>query len=214
MGMKVDGSPPLVAVEDMLYEEDVLRNAFSLKYWLRYVEAKRKSPPAARNMVFERALKQLPGSYKLWRLYLADRLEQIKGQSPLGSAYEQTVIVFERALVSMHKMPRIWLEYLGFLVGLPRVTQTRRAFDRALHALPVTQHERVWPLYLRFVSELGVVETAVRVYRRHLKVGGRARAQARATVLRSSRASLARALSASPIRTASMVPPRLCAHAR
>ena len=28
------------------------------------------------------------------------------------------------------------------------VTRTRRAFDRALCALPITQHERIWQIYL------------------------------------------------------------------
>jgi hypothetical protein len=148
----------------------VLRNGFSLKYWLRYADAKRKDPVAERNVVFERALKHLPGSYKLWHRYLKDRREQLKGHSPLGAAANQTVVVFERALVYMHKMPRIWIEYLELLLELPRATHTRHAFDRALRSLPVTQHERIWPLYLRFVSRLGVTETAVRIYRRYLKV--------------------------------------------
>ena len=28
------------------------------------------------------------------------------------------------------------------------VTRTRRAFDRALCALPITQHDRIWQIYL------------------------------------------------------------------
>jgi len=78
---------------------------------------------------------------------------------------------YERALVSMHKMPRIWMEYLEFLVQQKLVTRTRRAFDRALMALPVTQHDRIWVLYLRFINQPGIpAETAVRVYRRYLKL--------------------------------------------
>lgn len=83
---------------------------------------------------------------------------------------------YERSLVSMHKMPRVWLEYLvrrgalaacaqsnalgtcmqglaraalqEFLVEQGMITHTRRAFDRALCALPITQHDRIWQLYL------------------------------------------------------------------
>lgn len=155
---------------DILYEEDLLRNSYSLKYWLRYLDAKRRSAPASRNVVYERALKHLPGSYKLWRMYLRDRREQVKAKCRAGRAHDELVNVHERALVYMHKMPRIWLDYLELLCELPRPTHTRHAFDRALRALPLTQHERVWPLYLTFVSRLGVTETAVRVYRRYLKV--------------------------------------------
>lgn len=79
--------------------------------------------------------------------------------------------VFERALVTMHKMPRIWSDYLEFLMSQKLITRTRRAFDRALQSLPVTQHDRIWILYLRFINQPGIpVETAVRVYRRYLKL--------------------------------------------
>ena len=70
-------------------------------------------------------------------------------------------------------MPRIWLDYCEFLVAQGRITRTRRTFDRALRALPITQHHRLWPLYLSFVRRYPLPETAVRVYRRYLKVGGR-----------------------------------------
>ena len=49
---------------DLLYEEDILRNGYSLKYWWRYMEAKQRAPAKQRNMIVERALKYLPGSYK------------------------------------------------------------------------------------------------------------------------------------------------------
>jgi pre-mRNA-splicing factor SYF1 len=51
-----------------------------------------------------------------------------------------------------------------------KVTKTRRTFDRALQALPLTQHNRIWPLYIQFVRSHNLPETAIRVYRRHLKL--------------------------------------------
>lgn len=68
------------------------------------------------------------------------------------------------------QMPRIWIDYCQFLVLQCKITRSRRSFDRALRALPVTQHPRIWPLYLRFVRSLPLPETAIRVYRRYLKV--------------------------------------------
>ena len=68
------------------------------------------------------------------------------------------------------QMPRIWLDYCEFLMNQGLITRTRRTFDRALRALPITQHPRIWPLYLKFVNLHNIPETAVRVYRRHLKV--------------------------------------------
>ena len=59
--------------------------------------------------------------------------------------------------------------YLSSLTDQRLLTRARRTFDRALRALPVTQHDRVWPLYLKLVSLPGVpVETSFRVYRRYL----------------------------------------------
>ncbi|KAJ2485168.1 pre-mRNA-splicing factor syf1 [Coemansia sp. RSA 2050] len=47
------------------------------------------------------------------------------------------------------------------------VTTARRTFDRALRALPVTQHRLVWPSYLRFARRVGGLVTE-RVYSRYL----------------------------------------------
>ena len=67
-------------------------------------------------------------------------------------------------------MPRIWLDYCQFLMDQCKVTRTRRTFDRALQALPLTQHHRIWPLYIKFVHLHNIPETTVRIYRRYLKV--------------------------------------------
>ena len=138
----------LLADTDLLYEEDILRNAYSLKYWWRYLDAKKRAPPKQRNMIAERALKYLPGSYKVWKMYLKDRRDQVKHRRPDDPAIENLNHTYERALVTMHKMPRIWLNYLEFLTGQHKLTFTRHAFDRALRALPVTQHERIWDCLL------------------------------------------------------------------
>lgn len=59
-------------------------------------------------MLFERALKHIPGSYKLWRAYLMERRKQIRKKCITDPAFVAANDVHERALVFMHKMPRIW----------------------------------------------------------------------------------------------------------
>lgn len=66
-------------------------------------------------------------------------------------------------------MPRIWIDYLQHLIATPRITKTRRVFDKALRALPITQHIRIWHLYLAWAKKIGG-ETALKVYKRYLKV--------------------------------------------
>ncbi|XP_071719705.1 uncharacterized protein [Rutidosis leptorrhynchoides] len=156
--------------DDLLYEEELLRNPFSLKLWWRYLIARTESPFKKRSIIYERALKALPGSYKLWLAYLRERLELVRNLPISHSQYQTLNNTFERALVTMHKMPRIWIMYLTSLTEQKLVTRTRRTFDRALCALPVTQHDRIWELYLVFVSQRGCpIETSLRVYRRYLK---------------------------------------------
>eukprot|EP00271_Cylindrocystis_brebissonii_P006272 TRINITY_DN18983_c0_g1_i1.p1 TRINITY_DN18983_c0_g1~~TRINITY_DN18983_c0_g1_i1.p1 ORF type:complete len:1191 (+),score=302.06 TRINITY_DN18983_c0_g1_i1:168-3740(+) len=155
---------------DLLYEEEILRNPFSLKLWWRYLQARRDGPVKARKILFERALIALPGSYKLWNAYLQERQAGVRGLSIRNPACAALSNTYERALVTMHKMPRIWLNYLDHLIEQKEVTKARRTFDRALRSLPATQHDRIWELYLKFVQRDEVpIETALSVYRRFLK---------------------------------------------
>lgn len=95
----------------------------------------------------------------------------VKINSLILVSFKEVFATFERALVFMNKMPRIWIEYCDFAVKTGRVTQTRRIFDRALRSLPVTQHKRIWPAYLDFVTaKHHIPETAMRIYKRYLKV--------------------------------------------
>lgn len=157
---------------DLPYEEEILHHPYSVKCWMRYIEHKvgtgAKGHPV--NILYERALKELPGSYKLWYNYLRLRRLQTKGKCIADALYEDANNAHERALVFMHKMPRVWLDYCQYLMDQHYITKTRHAFDRALRALPITQHSRIWPKYLAFVNKYELPETAVRVYRRYLKL--------------------------------------------
>ncbi|KAI3868579.1 hypothetical protein MKX03_015071 [Papaver bracteatum] len=156
--------------DDLLYEEEILRNPFSLKLWWRYLIDRKESPFKKRSVMYERALKALPGSYKLWYAYLRERLQIVRNLPVTHSQYEILNNTFERALFTMHKMPKIWIMYLQTLTEQNLVTHTRRSFDRALCALPVSQHDRIWGSYIYFVSQKGIpIQTSLRVYRRYLR---------------------------------------------
>ena len=75
------------------------------------MQIKTTAPFAQRRMLYERALKALPGSYKLWNMYLRERRDKIKKKCITDKSYESLNNTYERALVFMHKMPRIWLDY-------------------------------------------------------------------------------------------------------
>lgn len=58
--------------------------------------------------------------------------------------------------------------YLEILTTMKKGTVARKAFDRALQSLPITQHDIIWDLYITWAKEFGVEHTTVRVYRRYL----------------------------------------------
>uniref|UniRef100_A0A3B3ZZI7 Pre-mRNA-splicing factor Syf1-like N-terminal HAT-repeats domain-containing protein n=1 Tax=Periophthalmus magnuspinnatus TaxID=409849 RepID=A0A3B3ZZI7_9GOBI len=56
---------PITASEDddLPYEEEIIRNPYSVKCWMRYIEFKQNGSKTTLNMIYERALKELPGRY-------------------------------------------------------------------------------------------------------------------------------------------------------
>ncbi|KAJ2451831.1 pre-mRNA-splicing factor syf1 [Coemansia sp. RSA 2336] len=155
---------------DLAFEEEVIRNPYKLKGWLLYLDHKKPTPQAL-TIIYERALKSLPGSYKLWRNYLLHRTSLVKGKNPIyfQRDFDKTLVCFERALLLLHKMPQIWLMYIDFIKKQPDVTKVRRVCDRALRSLAVTQHEQVWRVYVKFAEKVGG-KVAKRVYERVMQV--------------------------------------------
>lgn len=158
--------------EDVVYEQEVLRNQYELGPWLRYIEAKDKRPLAEQVFVLERAASALGRSYKVWKKYLdlarstVGKLDSVR----YAAEYEKINALYDRALVLLHKMPRIWTDYLEWLL-LQRtkdVTSVREKFDAALQALPVTQHARIWPLFLDFANKSAPRRTAQEVWNRYI----------------------------------------------
>lgn len=178
----------LQSEEDTIYEQDILREPGSTKPWLAYIEFKfQHGSSQEQAFVLERACRQLPRSYKLWKMvhipgrvftqyadtlqYLDFRMKHLGKLNPaiFASEYSKVNALFERALILLNKMPRIWEMYLSFLLLQPIVTLTRHTFDRALRALPITQHNRIWALYRPFANSASG-QTAVKIWRRYMQI--------------------------------------------
>ncbi|CAD6592107.1 MAG: pre-mRNA-splicing factor syf1 [Alectoria sarmentosa] len=103
--------------------------------------------------------------------YLELRIKHLRNKNAgMHSAeYAKVNALFERALVLLNKMPKIWEMYLFFLMKQPLVTPTRRTFDRALRALPITQHDRIWALYRPFANSASG-DTALKIWRRYMQI--------------------------------------------
>lgn len=96
------------------FEEEIARNPYSLKLWWSYIEYKLQQQEDGRcskletYIVYERALKNLPRSYKIWRSYLDERSRAVRNKCITDKKIKILVNTFERAIVHMNKMPRIW----------------------------------------------------------------------------------------------------------
>ncbi|KAI4990049.1 hypothetical protein ZWY2020_038412 [Hordeum vulgare] len=161
----------VISAEDVAFEEDVLREPFKLSSWVRYLLARRAATPGKRAVIYERALRALPGSYKLWHAYLTELTDGAHALPVTDRAHANLNATFERALAAgMSRMPRVWHMYASSLLHQRELTNARRALNRALRSLPVTQHHHVWPLLLRLASLPGCpAPTTHRVLRRHLQ---------------------------------------------
>lgn len=92
----------------MATEEALLKTPYNLKVWLRHLERKQDADFETRVFFYERALKELPGSYKLWKMYLGMRRQHLEGLKHGGPAMldheRQLNHCYERALVFLHKV--------------------------------------------------------------------------------------------------------------
>ncbi|KAL2058353.1 hypothetical protein ABVK25_001081 [Lepraria finkii] len=167
-----DPSLYLISSDDVVYEQDILRDPGSIKPWLIYIDYKHQHGTLLEQaFVLERACMQLPRSYKLWKMYLELRMKHLwnKNAAVHSAEYAKVNALFERALILLNKMPKIWEMYLSFLMKQPLVTATRRTFDRALRALPITQHNRIWALFRRFANSASG-DTAIKIWRRYMQI--------------------------------------------
>lgn len=157
--------------EDLPYEQEIVKNPHDINAWLRYVEFKQHAPMPVRCFVLERACNSLGRSYKLWKMVLDLRRARIKGLSCVKFHEEFAKLnnLYEKALILLHKMPRIWTDYLEHLLDQTDLSLTRKTFNRALQALPSTQHHRVWPLFLRFANELAGPKVAAQIWQRYIQ---------------------------------------------
>ncbi|CDW87965.1 pre-mrna-splicing factor syf1-like [Stylonychia lemnae] len=163
-------APDEFSTEDYL---GTIANPYHFRSWWNSIQALSKDNYSQRAQFYQRALQYLPGSYKLWYSFIKESRRFVKQQqfSVINDPEHYDIVneIFERALVYMTKMPKIWLDFAKFMSKQLRVTDTRKIYDRALVALPVTQHQLIWDQYIIWASSLeDYTETACNIYRRYI----------------------------------------------
>ncbi|CAM9979894.1 unnamed protein product, partial [Heterosigma akashiwo] len=133
---------------DFEYEEEISRNPYALKSWWRYLDHKKNARPKTRYVVYERALKFLPGSFKLWHSYLKERTLAVEDKSVLDPAREVVANAYERAL---HHL--VWEHYLAWAQGFGSPESCIRVYRRFLMYDPQGREDYVD--YLASIGEWG-----------------------------------------------------------
>lgn len=168
---------------DVLFEEDVSQRPEDTDNWLRYIQHlnSRSAPRQEQWLLYERALLIIPISFKLWKMYLDDRVEVLTSSRSfeLFSDYELlkkevsiTNGAFERALNYLPLCIRIYLDYAHFLLSQRKISKMINVLDKALKTLPILQHHRIWQLYVRVGDFLGEKCPLTRhlLWKRYLKL--------------------------------------------
>ncbi|KAH0478719.1 MAG: uncharacterized protein KVP18_001413 [Porospora cf. gigantea A] len=158
----------MASVLEALHEDEVTRNPYNLKLWVSYLTHLKDADADVRFKVFERALKHLPVSYKLWKAYLAEWRKQLENAAPDDPSFAIVNDLHKTSLVHLSRMPMLWLDYTAFLNEQGQVTRTRLAYDAALMSLPITQHNLIWEQYIPFIKDCDLPVQAKRVWRRYL----------------------------------------------
>ncbi|XP_954620.1 rna-processing protein, putative [Theileria annulata] len=120
---------------------------------------------------YEKAVKYIPLSYKVWYNYVKDLVEDIS--EPFVSdpqPYERVNLVFESCLIHNFAYPTFYLLYGAFLRFQHRITKVRRLYDKALLNIAITQHHLIWDEYLKFVNEVDLLPLGKAVYRRYIQL--------------------------------------------
>ena len=102
---------PLGSTELMLdlKYDDLGQNPYVLKGWIRFLDYDKALTTPERYATYERALSYLPRSYKLWKAYLNERVQEIEYPILSGNEFvEETLRLYEKCLRKLGKMPMLW----------------------------------------------------------------------------------------------------------
>lgn len=104
----------------------------SFKHWWTKLDSISSRGFAARAEVYISALRNLPGSYKLWYNFLRELLAAAAANGVEDEGFVRVEEVFEQCLVFMHKMPRIWIMFFEHVKEQGFLTKTRKILDRVI----------------------------------------------------------------------------------
>ena len=99
---------------DVAYEQELKRDPYQIRVWFAYFDSKKESSNEMRYLLYERAVKAMPGSYKIWAAYLKVSATQL---SKTFSAYilRGKTKVFFRSAPTARSTKELRLMIVGWL---------------------------------------------------------------------------------------------------
>ena len=150
---------------------DNIQNPYNFKSWWDTLSSSREAPFSIRKKIYQVALHYLPGSYKLWYNYLKEEREYVQSNYNIPNKhYDEVNMIHEQALIYMMKMPIIWINYIQFMMEQNSITKTKIIFNKALQSIPITQHKKLWDIYIPWIESLsGCHRTKIEIFKRYTK---------------------------------------------
>ena len=67
-------------------------------------------------------------------------------------------------------MPKIWIDFIQFMFEQNLITKTKTIFNKALQAIPITQHKKLWDIYIPYIESLSNChKTKIEIFKRYIK---------------------------------------------
>jgi len=150
---------------------DNIQNPYNFKSWWDTLSSSKEAPFSIRKKIYQVSLHYLPGSYKLWYHYLKEEREYVKTNFNIPNIhYDEVNKIHEQALIYMMKMPIIWMDYIQFMMEQNSITKTKIIFNKALQAIPITQHKKLWDIYIPWIESLiGCHKSKIEIFKRYIK---------------------------------------------
>ena len=131
--------------QDALYERALQCLPGSYKLWYSYLSTKSKRVCNTQDNLFHFSAHSNVEAISKARSFLCRLLWQVMKRNISSSKYKIMNNTFERALVFMHKYPRIWITYLEFLMHQKKVhllQPIRELFDLLLRSVSLFAKDR------------------------------------------------------------------------
>ena len=137
----------------MIIESSSSNEKKFLRFWTNQIYAIEPKAYKKRIDLYEEALNHIPSSFKLWKWFLKESLIISQNLPPEHSFIQHTFTQFEKCAKIFRKFPRVWILYAKFTQGIGLVAKTQEILNRGLVALPISQHDKIWPQYITFAQE-------------------------------------------------------------